>query len=156
MNDGNQFLFLDFDGVLHPVGSSGAVFSRLPLLEELLRGECKACQVIISSSWREYQSLEQLRGYFAEDLRSRVVGTTPLDGDKWLHASWGAQADLYPREMQIRHYLAQRGLNECRWVALDDVAGWFREGARHPNLVLCDSSVGLTTVEIIKVRNMLA
>ena len=76
-----QLLFLDFDGVLHPVGASSAVFSRLHLPE---------------------------------------------------------------------------ALTGCRWVALDDVAGWFREGANHPNLVLCQSGVGLTAAEITKVRKLLA
>ncbi len=76
-----QLLFLDFDGVLHPVGASSAVFSGLPLLE---------------------------------------------------------------------------ALTGCRWVALDDGAGWFREGANHPSLVLCQSEVDLTAAEIIKVRKLLA
>lgn len=154
-SNSNPLLFLDFDGVLHPIGSPDRYFARLPLLENLLRGDGKAWQVVISSSWREFFSLQQLRCHFSSDLRARIVGMTPADDDKFLHANWGGLVELFPREIQIRQYLAQRGLVDCNWVALDDNASWFREGAGNPHLVLCQSKTGLTSREVEIVRQRL-
>ena len=140
-----MILFLDFDGVLHPVGSTeNQYFSRLPLLEKFLRDQAPCWQVVISSSWREYFTLQQLIDRFSPDLRNRIIGSTPADDDHSLHMTWGAQASLYPREIQIRHFLAQRGLHGEDWVALDDMKGWFRNAETSDHLVLCNPSMGLT------------
>jgi len=81
--DSSDLLFLDVDGVLHPVGVdysfSSRFFSHLPLLEELLR-EFRSVDVVISSDWRLAESIEQLQRYFSEDIRHRIIGATPLTG----------------------------------------------------------------------------
>jgi hypothetical protein len=60
--DSSDLLFLDVDGVLHPVGAdysfSSRFFSHLPRLEALLR-EFESVDVIISSDWRLAESIEQ-------------------------------------------------------------------------------------------------
>jgi hypothetical protein len=148
-----MILFLDFDGVLHPVGSTEKqYFSRLPLLEKFLRDEAPCWQVVISSSWREYFTPAQLLEVFSPDIRSRIIGTTPADDEHSLHTTWGAQASLYPREIQIRHFLAQRGLSGEDWVALDDMKGWFREAESNVHLILCDPSTGLTEDDLAKLH----
>jgi hypothetical protein len=148
-----MILFLDFDGVLHPVGSTEKqYFSRLPLLEKFLRDDAPCWQVVISSSWREYFTLQQLIDRFSPDLRNRIIGSTPADDDRSLHTTWGAQASLYPREVQIRHFLAQRGLNTENWVALDDMKGWFRDAETNDHLVLCNPSTGLTEDDLAQLR----
>jgi len=148
-----MILFLDFDGVLHPIGSTPAqCFACLPLLEEFLRIEAPSWQVVISSSWREYYSRQQLLEVFSSDLRTRIIGSTPVDGDRSLHATWGAQASLYPREIQIRHFLAQRGLDADNWVALDDMKRWFRDGDANDHLVLCDPEIGLSKSDLVRLR----
>lgn len=149
-----MILFLDFDGVLHPLGSTPAqYFSRLPLLERFLRDEAPAWQVVISSSWREYHPHQQLLEVFSPELRLRIIGSTPVDGCSALHATWGAQARLYPREVQICHFLAQRGLAGADWVALDDVKSWFRDADNNPHLVLCDPLTGLSESNLAQLRN---
>jgi hypothetical protein len=148
-----MILFLDFDGVLHPVGSTPAqCFACLPLLEEFLRIEAPSWQVVISSSWREYYSRQQLLELFSPDLRARIIGSTPFDGDRSLHATWGAQASLYPREIQIRHFLAQRGLDADNWVALDDMKWWFRDAEANDHLVLCNPEIGLSESDLVRLR----
>ena len=148
-----MILFLDFDGVLHPLGSTPAqYFSRLPLLEQFLRDEAPAWQVVISSSWREFHPHQQLLEVFSPGLRPRIIGSTPADGASALQATWGAQARLYPREIQIRHFLAQRGLAGPPWVALDDVKSWFRDADNNPHLVLCDPLVGLNESNLAQLR----
>lgn len=148
-----MILFLDFDGVLHPVGSTEKqYFSKLPLLEKFLRDEAPCWQVVISSSWREYFTPAQLFEVFSPDIRSRIIGITPADDEHSLHATWGAQASLYPREIQIRHFLAQRGLSSEDWVALDDVKGWFRETETNNHLVLCNRETGLSEGDLERLR----
>lgn len=34
-------------------------------------------EIVVSSSWRESHSLDELRDFFALDIRLRVVGVTP-------------------------------------------------------------------------------
>ena len=148
-----MILFLDFDGVLHPVGSTPAqCFTCLPLLEEFLRIEAPSWQVVISSSWREYCSSQQLLQIFSPDLHARIIGSTPAEGDRSLHATWGAQASLYPREIQIRHFLAQRGLSGEDWVALDDMKWWFREAEANNHLVICNPETGLLASDLDQLR----
>lgn len=64
----------------------------------------------------------------------------------------GQQAMLIPREVQIRQFLFQRGLGGERWLALDDMAGWFSGGSKNPNLILCDASVGFGDHELAQLR----
>jgi hypothetical protein len=152
-----MILFLDFDGVLHPLGSTEKqYFSRLPLLERFLRDEASGWKVVISSSWREHYSRQQLLEIFSPDLRTRIIGSTPVDGDRSLHATWGAQARLYPREIQIRHFLAQRGLDVEEWVALDDLKCWFRDPENNDRLVLCNPEIGLSERDLERLRSKLS
>lgn len=113
------------------------------LLKQFLCDEALAWQVVFSSSWREYPH-PQLLEVFSPDLRLRIIGSTPADGNCALQATWGVQASLYPREIQIRHFLAQRGLAGADWVALDDAKSWFRDADNNPHLVLCDPLTGLS------------
>ena len=76
-----MILFLDFDGVLHPEGeghlpNDGTDFCFLPRLEELLR-EFPHVRIVISSSWRERLAYPTLLKPFSEDIRARIIGTTP-------------------------------------------------------------------------------
>ncbi|MGJ7535194.1 MULTISPECIES: HAD domain-containing protein [unclassified Variovorax] len=119
----SHLLFLDVDGVLHPVGAdysfSSRFFSHLPLLEELLR-EFKSVEVIISSDWRRAESVEQLQRYFSADLRHRIIGATPqIDPDVVVH---------HRRQLEIQAWLDGNGRSEAEWVALDDWPLSFERG----------------------------
>lgn len=73
-----RIIFVDFDGVLHPDGV--ALFSRLPMFESLL-ARMPDAEVVVSSTWREDHTLEQLRQFPSPDLRRRITGVTPsLEG----------------------------------------------------------------------------
>ncbi|MDP9607237.1 UNVERIFIED_ORG: hypothetical protein J2W38_007058 [Variovorax paradoxus] len=124
-------LFLDVDGVLHPVETdysfSSRFFSHLPLLEELLR-EFPSVDVVISSDWRLAESVEQLQRYFSEDIRHRIIGATPqLDRDA---------AIRHRRQLEIQAWLEGNGRGDAEWVALDDWPESF--GAGFARLVLTD------------------
>ncbi|CAN7659622.1 HAD domain-containing protein [Variovorax paradoxus] len=111
----SDLLFLDVDGVLHPVGAdysfSSRFFSHLPLLEELLR-EFKSVDVIISSDWRRAENIEQLQRYFSGDIRHRIIGATPqIDPHVTVH---------HRRQLEIQAWLDGNGRSDAEWVALDD------------------------------------
>ena len=75
-----MILFLDFDGVLHPEQLGEDEFCRAPILWEVLR-ECVHVKVVISSSWREIYTLDELVEFVTrgggEDLANRIIGATP-------------------------------------------------------------------------------
>ena len=129
-----MILFLDFDGVLHPVGkrTGGETnFANLLLLEEWLRAN-KHVNVVISSSWRAVMDLEVLQHIFSEDLRSRIIDACPEiarepEPEFWRHAEIMAWINL-------NHYSGQ-------WLALDDAGYEFPP--EFPQLVVCDREIGI-------------
>ncbi|MEJ1130732.1 HAD domain-containing protein [Variovorax sp. CCNWLW225] len=130
-DDSSALLFLDVDGVLHPVGTdysfSSKFFSHLPLLEELLR-EFSSVEVVISSDWRLADSVEQLQQYFSDDIRDRIIGATPqLDPNAAVH---------HRRQLEIQAWLEGNGRGDAEWVALDDWPSSFEAGFER--LVLTD------------------
>lgn len=129
--DSSDLLFLDVDGVLHPVGGdysfSSRFFSHLPMLEELLR-EFKSVDVIISSDWRLAESIEQLQRYFSADIRHRIIGATPQIAPHVVVQ--------HRRQLEIQAWLAGNGRGDAEWVALDDWPSSFEAG--FARLVLTD------------------
>ncbi len=131
MSDSSDLLFLDVDGVLHPVGAdysfSSRFFSHLPRLEELLR-EFDSVDVVISSDWRLAESIEQLQRYFCADIRHRIIGATPqIDPNVVVH---------HRRQLEIQAWLDGNGRSDAEWVALDDWPSSFEPG--FARLVLTD------------------
>lgn len=131
----SPILFLDFDGVLHPVGRDAERFCRVELLWQLLRA-CPLADVVFSTSWRESYTFEQMLEFVTygggEDLADRFVGMTPI---------------LDPaanREAECLAWLRASGSEPRRWLALDDAAHWFET----PNLYLVDQRTGLTTDDV--------
>lgn len=129
-----MLLFLDFDGVLHPRATLENLFIHIPRIEGVLR-DFPSLQVVISSSWREVTPLVEIREKFSEDLRDRIIGTTPLVDIKYPPGPVGH------REEEICIYMAQSEFVGKPWLALDDEAPFFTAGC--PNLILCNSLTGL-------------
>jgi hypothetical protein len=135
-------LFIDIDGVLHPrpiIGRTGEheLFASLHLLEDVLR-QVPHVEVVISSSWRERHPFDEMREYFAEDLRDRIVDVTPLPplADVPPHLS------DHQRHAECLAWLTRHRPAGTRWVALDDNAEEFAPGCE--NLLLVDGTQGLT------------
>jgi hypothetical protein len=139
-------LFLDFDGVLHPVGGVPMKrrLARLPLLEALLREPAlREVGIVISSTWRIAYTMAQLRSSFAPDMRDRIVDRTPqLDTSLPQHA----------RHAEISAWLA-RHPDVSHWVAVDDDVRGFPPGA-HGNTVFTCADTGLTgrDIEVLRTR----
>ena len=144
--DAGCILFLDFDGVTHPDPcEAGQLFTRLPLIEDVLR-RFEGCRIVISSSWRVVHPLDEMRRYFAADMRPRVIGLTPR-----YRAPRGKRtpelADNYDRQWECEAWLRQRQAGPLRnrragaaWIAIDDREYWFRPGCG--NLLVTDGDTG--------------
>lgn len=130
MEHRGMLLFLDFDGVLRPVSAAKNTLPLLPRLEVVLR-EHPTASVVISSTWREDFSLQELRTLFSSDLRERIIGCTPvlyfLD---YLHI----------RHEEILTWLKNNNQQNEAWLALDDDENLFPP--RCENLLLVDAEIG--------------
>lgn len=146
-----MILFLDFDGVLHPVKSTiDDIFCRTPLLEEFLLYEMPDWKIVLSTSWREPHSLDELFDFLPESLHPRILGTTVNDSHPGPKEMDSILFQRYPRHAQVLYYLRERGLSEESWLALDDNASDFEPAA--PQLVLCNPAHGITTEILMKLR----
>ena len=132
-----MILFLDFDGVLHPDDGKPVPderrFVSLPRLEDLLR-EFPRVRIVISSMWREQFPFETITSWFSEDIRSRIIGITPIPAV----SSVGSMP--LQREADVLAWLEANGGCDQEWVALDDAAYAFR--AHADRLVACKSYIG--------------
>lgn len=139
MSDPVTLLFLDIDGVLHPVDRAAGVFSSKPLFEEAMR-EFPHIEIVISSSWRVDHTLDQLRGFFSSDIANRIIGVTPDFNIPGFDLDY-----RYLRQKVIEAWLKTNGRQDARWIALDDTDWMFRKDCRQ--LMLVDGKVGFASVE---------
>ena len=136
-----KYLFLDFDGVLHPsLCNDNDRFSKVNLLSQALTSS--PCQIIISSSWRFQFTLDQLRKMLPISISNLVVDVTgeALNGQ-------------YARHNEIRHWLESKQKPFADWMAIDDAKNEFPPDC--PNLIATKSSQGITKEEIIKLKKWL-
>ena len=152
-------LFLDFDGVTHPDPCEvGQLFTRLPLIEDVLR-RFEGCKIVISSSWRVVHPLDEMRCYFAADMRPRVIGVTPEyrpphgKGTSELALSYDRQweCEAWLRKKQV--WLPQNQRAGAAWIAIDDREYWFRPGCG--NLLLTDGDTGFGLDDAPRLEAML-
>ncbi len=134
-------VFLDFDGVLHPVGvpaldedfrliENPTLFVWRPILEWLL-APFPMVGIIVSSDWRRLfddATLIRLLG----PLAARFVGVVEC---------YGAS-----RSEEILAEVKRRGLKE--WVALDDHSSVIAAQARDGRFIACDAATGMSAVDV--------
>lgn len=148
------YLFLDIDGVLHPVQADGEeLLTQLPMFEEWLRVRPEV-EVVISSSWRHSHSIEKLKGLFAPDLRHQVVGVTDAYW-RWMYDETGEVplTTSNEREHEVLRWLEVHGAKGAAWVVLDDMPGQFIRTLDH--VVACEPRVGLTEHLLEKAERVL-
>jgi hypothetical protein len=147
----HNFLFLDFDGVLHPEPgySKDELFCKLPLFEATIR-DFPNVDIVISSTWRQTYEFVALQAIFSEDIGERVIGVTP---------NWNDVAKLplsilpYRRQAEIEGWLRQSDQAWRPWLALDDRAYLFKPF--QPNLVRCHPITGLVQETVLELRKKL-
>jgi hypothetical protein len=145
--EATSFLFLDFDGVLHPVGATvDRLFCQLELLQAWLRLH-PPVMVVISSSWRIPHALGELKEFFSEDLRCRVIGATGVHWrDVYQQTGEIPIGVRHEREKEVTDWLRSHDFSGHRWAALEDEVGLYRTG--NARVVYCSKERGLTEREL--------
>ena len=153
-----MIVFLDFDGVVHPEGleERSQLFSRMPLIEEVLR-EFPSVEIVISSAWRlEYrnpvQAVIELRAHFSADVAPRVLGVTP---DHVFLKPQDAPGSLltYHRHWECTAWMQTHRPPGTRWMAMDDRSYLFKPDAA--NLMKFDRNEAFTAAHQDKLREFL-
>lgn len=148
----NVVMFLDFDGVTHQdPGWNAEPFCRLPLIEAVLR-DFAGVDIVISSSWREHHSLDEIRGFFAADMAPRVVGFTPsikAPSSDWMPGF----VPTHEREWDIETWMKANRPWGTPWLAVDDRDWWFSPGSS--NLLLTKAAVAFTEANAEELRQMI-
>lgn len=119
---------------MHPVSQLN-MFCREEHLARVLR-DYPNIQIVITSTWREMHTLENIQSFFLTDLRSRVIGVTPVIEIKDAVDVQGI------RLREINQYLEATGNQGRAWIALDDAPELFPSSC--PELVLCASEYGFS------------
>lgn len=136
-------LFLDFDNVMHWCGH------ELPMsrTEELARivGAHPELDIVISSSWRESFTLDELKDLFPEEIAERIIGATPVIEPKMeLNEEGELVAQEHGlREEEIGQFLQEHHWEGVPWVALDDALDLFHNPE---NLILVQEGIGPETI----------
>lgn len=127
LGDMKRLLFLDFDGVLHPVVAKpgqSLPFEWLPVLTALLSG-ARDVAIVVHSSWAETFPLDELREFLGP-LGCRLVGA--------VHSG--------PKASSILLFL--RSTPEVEdWLVIDDEPGEFPKDFPGP-VVICDRARGIS------------
>jgi hypothetical protein len=72
-----KILFLDFDGVLHPLNSEKEnLFCKVHYLEKAL--EAASCKIVITSNWRLTYSPQKMRELLPMKIGKLVIGATEV------------------------------------------------------------------------------
>ena len=124
----SQYLFLDFDGVMHSTKDHSVFFSQVSLLSELIIKY--PVNIIISSSWRFQFDLTQLKSYFPQNIQHQIIDRTGK-----------AHIGQYSRYYEIKQYLEDKDKSMSDWRALDDTRLLFPPDCE--NLILCNPNYGL-------------
>ena len=137
---GQLVVFLDFDGVLHPVGEPALdeyfqllpnpnLFCFLPHLTEAL-APYPEVQIVVSSDWRRLFDDDTLRGCLGA-MGDRFDGVVETFG--------GTRAEEIYREV------ARRGL--MHWLVLDDHPSVVEASMTDARFIACDPLLGLSSTK---------
>jgi len=139
-----MILFLDIDGVQHPVNRAAGTFVHLVHFESVIR-DFPEMDIVISSAWRENHSLEELQSFFSADISLRIVDVTPV-----LHHL----SHQYLRQAEIQLWLHEAGREYEGWIAIDDSDWLFAPACR--NLILVDTDIGFNSATEKNLREKLS
>ena len=138
-----MILFLDIDGVLHPTsGSKPFVPACLSVLESLV-SDFPDMEIVITSSWREEKPLSELKALLGAQLGSRVIGTTPVIDEPFLH---------HVRFHEVQAYLLETNKPDRSWVAVDDEIGNYPEESP---VVITDRRTGIKETDGQRLKAMI-
>lgn len=135
-----MIVFIDFDGVLHPVRGQDK-FQYLPSLLELL-DEFPDIRIVVSSSWRTIMDEAVLESMF-ERHACKFIGTT---------GEMEAPGEVHGRMLEIQSWIIKHEYTGP-WLAVDDAVEEFSSDC--PNLFVCDPNKGLEHEALQRLRKRL-
>lgn len=106
--------------------------------------------IVVSSTWRETRTLDELRLYFSADIAARIIGVTP-DWREVPHLL--SVIGSYTRHVEIEGWLRQCSRPWEAWIALDDRHWLFKPFL--PNLVRCNPTKGIDDEAAMRLREKL-
>ena len=130
-----MILFLDFDGVTHPISGSlpfepSCINALSTVVKQL------DAKIVIASTWRYKFSLDDMQEFLGKTLAPRVIDITPdLDLDPFLQ---------WPRAREVAAWLESNKSLDRTWVAIDDEEGNYPQGLSY----LCERNKGFTNSDI--------
>ena len=136
----DRFLFLDFDGVLHPTTHGSILFSNAHDLEGIFSKQ--QCNIVISSSWRFHVGLEEIKLRLPDVIQPHIMGLT---GEAYI--------GQYARYHEIIGYLYDRDKHFAEWKALDD--SWIEFSEDCESLIRCNPNTGITDQEVSQLLDWL-
>ncbi|MBX3608659.1 MAG: hypothetical protein KF871_02085 [Hydrogenophaga sp.] len=142
-------VFLDFDGVLHPLGApTERLFERADVLELTLK-ELPNVEVVVSSTWAAYHSLAHIREFLEvwPTLYERVVGVTAQCRQLPSH-----YPEVPSRETQCRDWLIANKRSLLHWCAIDDERLNF---LTHERVIYTNSKKGFTACDAHRLRELI-
>jgi len=137
-----KILFLDFDGVLHPLNSKReSLFCNVHYLEKSLEGA--SCKIVITSNWRLTHSIDAMRELLPQKISELIIGATDI-----------AAGVNHQRFVEIQNYLNMYiDSNPVDWRAIDDTVIHFPSECE--NLICCDTHSGMGSAEQIQITQWL-
>lgn len=145
------YLFLDFDGVMHPQPYDGNAFCQKSLIEDVLR-EFQTVQIVISSSWREHYALMSLKRMFSEDISPRVIDATKFYRNPALDHLSNPATD-FERQWEIELWMRENASVDAMWIAIDDYPAWFEPDCT--NLLVTSPATGFIENDKQILRDMI-
>lgn len=137
-------IFLDFDGVLHRDSDFWHEFFRLPALEQTLESVgLDQLEIVLSTTWREKQDINELLEPFSAKLKARVAGVTPAIPTSREFQRWE----------ECRKWIADND-RDGPWLAVDDTALEFPPGCI--NLFHVTGDNGITDEELIRLKEKIS
>ncbi len=128
--DPDFIVFLDFDGVLHPVKANEHERFRPDAIKlvNLILDELGA-NVVLSTAWR----MDSGSGRFNSWFKNRVIDATPIH-------EINMKAE-HPRYLEVISFLKGKEWTHVPWIAIDDKRGYF---PTHSPAYITNAEVGLT------------
>lgn len=145
-------LFLDFDGVLHPVSGGFREFSQVSLLSPLFE-ENPLLRIVVTSDWRASHPEPELQECLG-DLRDYYLGSTPLLENLRQPNFHGDPLIPFSRQREILWFLSENS-QVRNWLVLDDIPSLYEDNFRARHVLLTDPRTGLTQRDILSASQIL-
>lgn len=140
-------LFLDFDGVTHPLHCHESKhFSCLWGIEGVLR-QVPSVEIVVSSTWRLQYSLEALKARFSADIAERLVSMTP---GQVRSDAVPERLLSFPRHAECVVWMRTNRQSHDVWLAIDDRPYLFEPF--FAGVVVTDSRLGATGDALQKLK----